>query len=347
MKKILAPVVLTIFFLSACSHDVQVKNQHETEPSLTLPIAQYSDRLTFKAFGEFIQDRFRGYHVGDDIEYEDEPSEVPVLAIADGKIVYRENTEGYGGLMVIEHNINHIVITALYGHLDVLASAFKKGDIVNKGQFLAYLGDGQLPETDGERKHLHFGLYEDSELRLNGYESSAQKVESWINPYEFFRTQGVITRKKSRTFHPATDLGGDHFPIEFTIPEGWEIEYIPSLKALNLFTLSGASPARQRSQILIRFFDAAKFLTLPTVNIYSTTDLTVGKGHYTARRYDIEKKQGVPDFADQPAWRNQRHLVTDFRGSEGFTRYFVVAANPLLDHNIVETVLKSMAIVHE
>ncbi len=158
-----------------------------------------------------------------------------------------------------------------------------------------------------------------------------------------------ITQKEaslqSRTFDPAQDTGGNIFGIQFAIPAGWDVEYIPSIKALNLYTLAGEGSARERSQILMRYFDAKDFLTLSTVTIYEQTDLKIGTQNYTARRYDIQKKSGIAPFADQPAWRNQRHIVTDFRGKTGQTRYYVIAANPTLDQNTYEALLASMTIV--
>lgn len=152
----------------------------------------------------------------------------------------------------------------------------------------------------------------------------------------------TVDGSNGRTFEPATDPGGSVFPITFEIPKDWEVEFIPSIEALNLFTLTGEGSALERSQILIRYFDAEQFLTLSTVEIFDTQELTVGKEAYTARRYDIQKKAGVPDFTDQPLWRNGRHIVTDFRDADGFTRYFVVAANPGLDPTVYEQVLASM-----
>ena len=52
-----------------------------------------------------------------------------------------------------------------------------------------------------------------------------------------------------------------------------------------------------------------------------------------------------PDFKDQPTWRNGSHLVTDFRGGEGRTRYYVVASNPTLDEEVYQEVLASMYIL--
>ncbi|HLG26011.1 MAG TPA: M23 family metallopeptidase [Candidatus Gracilibacteria bacterium] len=314
---------------------------------LVVPIAEYGERLRYKAFGEYIQDRFEGYHVGDDIEYEEENKEVPVLAITEGTITHIGKVDGYGGLIIVKHPINGKTYQALYGHLDLSSTSLKNNDNVTKGQLLANLGDSKSAETDGERKHLHFGLYEGDELRLQGYESSAEEVASWINPLDFFLTNGVSISKKSRSFEPDNEVGGDIFGIQFTIPEGWEVEYIPSLKALNLFTLSGTGTARARSQILIRYFDAKDFLTLSTVTIHDTKDLKIGTENYIARRYDIEKKSGIADFADQPVWRNTRHIVTDFREKGGFTRYYVVAANPALDVNTYESVLASMTITKD
>ena len=135
-----------------------------------------------------------------------------------------------------------------------------------------------------------------------------------------------------------------NFPLDFTIPDAWDAEYIPSIQALNLYTRIGQGTARERSQILIRYFDANTFLTLPTVTIHSTEETTVGKMGYTARRYEIEKKSTAADFPDQPSWRNKRHVVTDFRGKEGNTRYFVVAANPDLDPAIYADLLASIEI---
>jgi len=318
--------------------------QKLTESEFILPIAEYGERLRYKAFGEFIQDRFKGYHVGDDIEYDDEIREVPVIAIADGIIAYSGVVEGYGGLVIIKHNINGKILHSMYGHIDLSSTSLKVADNVSKGDFIGNLGADRSKDTDGERKHLHFALYEGDELRFQGYESSPEKVAYWINPYEFFRVNGVKINNSTRLFEPRKDAGGDIFDIQFMIPEGWDVEYIPSIKALNLFTLSGEGTARDRSQIFIRYFDAASFLTLPTVTIFETNDIKIGKGNYTARRYDIEKKPGSPDFADQPKWRNLRHVVTDFRGKEGFTRYFVVAANPALDVEFYESILASMSV---
>jgi hypothetical protein len=333
----------------------QAEIEPETIIPVVLPIDEYVERRTFKAFGEYIKDRFLGYHVGDDIEFVTDEADVPVYAIADGTVVeINELVSGYGGFILTRHELDGKTVNAIYGHLDVKQVPVKKGDAVKKGQVIAYLGEGESKETDGRRKHLHFGLYEGDEVRFKGYELEETAVSTWINPQNFFENYGLIgkggatalasARGGERDFKTADEPGEEFANLRFRVPEGMEVEYVPAIQSLNLYTVSGDGTARDRSQIFIRFFDASQFLTLSTVTVHLTSDLTVGTGDYRARRYDIEKKPGVADFPEQPDWRNERHIVTDTRKADGQTRYFVVAQNPELDTRIYEAFLESIEI---
>lgn len=332
----------------------------DIESSVVLPldgnVAGYNP--WYKRFGEYFQDRFSGYHVGEDAEVRPEDlrpgevQEVPVRAIADGDVLYVNRVSGYGGVMVIAHDVQGEKVNAIYGHIDRSSTHLKVGDHVGKGQFLAYLGADKSKETDGERQHLHFALYRGDDIRLSGYEKQASAVSRWINPQDFFAEQGISEDLRDSTlplhYFALTDPQGKKiFKLDFIIPAGWDVEYVPQIQALNLYRVTGSGTARERSQIFIRYFDADQFLTLPTVTIHNTEDRTVGTGNYTARRYDVEKKSGVPDFPHQPAWRNRRHIVTDFRASSGRTRYYVVAANPDLPSIAYEQFLKSVEILNE
>lgn len=312
----------------------------DEEAAVVLPVEGYVAQRTFKAFGEYISDRFVGYHVADDIEFTSVDEEVPVVAIADGTVTRVGDVDGYGGMILVDHGD----INAIYGHVDLASVSIIEGDTVVKGQFLANLGDGETEETDGERKHLHFGLYEGEPVRVNGYANSTMAVYTWHNPQDWFRSQGVGMDTPSRTF-TGDDRGSDIFHLEFSIPENMEVEYIPSIQSLNIFTLDGEGTARERSQFLVRYFDASTFLTLSTVTVHSTEALAAGVGDYDARRYDIEKKPGTADFTDQPSWRNERHVVTDFTAAEGYGRYYVVAANPDVDLAIYQGFLDSMQVI--
>jgi len=323
----------------------------ETNMLVVLPldgnIAGYNPN--YKRFGEYFQDRFTGYHLGEDAEIsrEDlgpgEVQEVPIRAIANGTVRFIDWVSGYGGVMVVAHEIGDEKVTAIYGHIDLASINLVVGNIVTKGQFLANLGDHKTKETDGERQHLHFALYQGDDIRLQGYEKEAEKIDNWINPQDFFRTHDIIFNDLPRLYSTVEDPQGKKlFKIDFAIPADWDVEFIPSIQALNLYQVTGQGTARERSQILIRYFDAASFLTLPTVEILETKNLTVGLNGYQARRYLIEKKINLPDFKDQPAWRNKRHTVTDFRATEGLSRYYVVASNPELKPALYEEFLSSI-----
>lgn len=77
----------------------------------------------------------------------------PVLAAADGKVVYAGNSlRGYGNLVIVKHDNTYLTA---YAHNSKLL--VKEGDSVRKGQKIAEMGD-----TDTTTPKLHF------ELRVNG-----------------------------------------------------------------------------------------------------------------------------------------------------------------------------------
>lgn len=319
--------------------------ENKAKSLVGFPIAEYTSRRTVNAFGEESQVTLDGYHVGDDIEFTDTEADVPVFAIADGIVRRSDWVKGYGGVMVIAHTIEGKTISAIYGHIDNSQTFVNVDDGVSKGQHIAYLGEGGTAETDGERKHLHFAVYKGEDSRIQGYESSADAFDQWINPRDFFAQYGLGMQSKARVYDPKKDYGGDEFAFEFLIPEGWEVEYDDQARILNLFSLGGAGSARERSQVLLSYFDASQFLTLSTVTIHSVADARVGEGNYIAKLYDIEKRAGTAAFQDQPAWREKRHIAIDFRDKEGRTRYWSIAKNPQLDEETFQRVLDSVRII--
>jgi len=317
------------------------------KPEVVLPVVGYSSRRTFKTYGEYIQDRFTGYHVGDDVEFADTKERIPVVAIAKGVVRKIDTVAGYGGVVVIEHKVAGEKINALYGHLDIAQSPLQAGLFVEAGDYIAPLGEDKSKATDGERKHLHFALYKGDELKLQAYEKDPAKLADWINPTDFFKEHNAGLADSSRAYNPAKDLGGNIFKIRFAIPAGMEVEYVPQIQALNIFTLSGRGTARERSQLFIRYFDAVDFQTLPNVIIHATEETRVGEGNLPAKRYEIEKKAGAADFPYQPPWRNLRHSVTDFKTGPRFARFYVFAKNPLLSENIYTAILRGIQVVSQ
>lgn len=161
-----------------------------SQAGLTQPIDEFTSRITKKPFGIFITrenspvqpERFSGYHTGVDVEYEDKPDvPIPVYAIAPGRVVHSGRAAGYGGVLVISHQIGNEIKLALYGHLDP-SSLPKLGREVSVGQQIGILGEGGTRETDGERKHLHFAIVKGQTVNLKGYVQNKQDLGVWEDP---------------------------------------------------------------------------------------------------------------------------------------------------------------------
>ncbi len=145
-------------------------------PKFVYPVAQFRERITKKFFGTKVSDRFSGYHTGVDVEYEDVSLDVPVFAIADGEVVVSKWTSGYGGLVIIKHNN----VYGIYGHLRPASMVTGK---VTTGQQIGLLGTGKSNETDGERRHLHFGLA--NSPTVLGYVQNQKDLSGWLDPLQF------------------------------------------------------------------------------------------------------------------------------------------------------------------
>jgi len=131
------------------------------------------------------------------------------------------------------------------------------------------------------------------------------------------------------------------------LPAGFEVEHVPEIESINIYNpeLDGES-AREKSQIFIRYFEASRFLTLPTVDILNQKEAEVN-GH-AAVRYEIEKKPSVANFVRQPLWRSGRHKLTDIRYSAGSPSYFYVFAyNPEFAATDFELFLQSLVFYND
>ena len=120
------------------------------------------------------------------------------------------------------------------------------------------------------------------------------------------------------------------FLFSANIPPGFAAEYIPALKAINIYdpSLPGENNM-EKSQIYITYFKANNFLTLNTVDILRRYEVTV-KGR-AAVAYEIAKKPNVANFAGQPGWRNAKHNALDIRYSnENPSHFYPFAYNPAL-----------------
>jgi murein DD-endopeptidase MepM/ murein hydrolase activator NlpD len=158
---------------------------------LFLPIGKAKERVTKKPFGIYITsknspvqpERFSGYHTGTDFETfpEEQNADVPVYAIAPGEIVLEKWASGYGGVLVESGEIGGQAVTIIYGHLNLGSINKKTGENLEAGEQIGFLGKGYSQQTDGERKHLHLGIYRGSGVNIKGYSSAKGDLNNWID----------------------------------------------------------------------------------------------------------------------------------------------------------------------
>lgn len=177
-------------------------NVERSSVRLIDPIPDFTKRITAKPFGIHVApwqspiqpERFEGYHTGVDAEIlpEEKNKNFFVSAVADGTVIAVRSASGYGGLVVIEHTIKGKKIYGIYGHLRFSSILMKQRDIIKAGDIIGVLGDDKSKETDGERKHLHFGLYKGNLPDIRGYVQTKEELSNWINPLQFFNGIGSL-----------------------------------------------------------------------------------------------------------------------------------------------------------
>ena len=74
----------------------------------------------------------------------------PILAAADGRVIFSGRKGGYGNVVKIQHKDNYVTLYAHQSRIKV-----KKGTQVKQGQIIGYVGS--TGRSTGP--HLHFGLY--------------------------------------------------------------------------------------------------------------------------------------------------------------------------------------------
>lgn len=147
-----------------------------------LPIDNFDQRITKKPFGINVNEtRFKGFHTGTDIEYEDVESDVEVYSIADGTVIYSGYVSGYGGFVAIQHE----EFIGIYGHLRP-STLINNKSFVAQGQQIGVLGTTFSKETDNERRHLHFAILKGTKLDFRGYVQKENELTAWIDPLTLF-----------------------------------------------------------------------------------------------------------------------------------------------------------------
>ncbi len=155
------------------------------------PISRAQERVTKKFFGTHVTpssspvqpERFSGYHTGVDFETfpEEQSVDVPIVSACAGTVRFAGRVSGYGGVLIQQCTYEDQPVTVLYGHLNERSLAARVGDDLQAGAPVGLLGKGYSTETDGERKHLHFGIHRGTTENFRGYVSSLDQLNQWID----------------------------------------------------------------------------------------------------------------------------------------------------------------------
>ena len=79
----------------------------------------------------------------------------PIKTTGNGKIIFKGHKGGYGRVIIVQHGRRY---STLYAHLSKYRRGLKKGNTVNQGQVIGYVGKSGLATGP----HLHY------EFRING-----------------------------------------------------------------------------------------------------------------------------------------------------------------------------------
>lgn len=194
MKKILILIGVSILIAGAFWYSLRTAVPADPPKSSgwVAPISNARARITKKPFGLYVTpknspvspERFTGYHTG--VDFETFPNEqaidVPIVAVCDGKLIYKNWVSGYGGVAVESCTLNGRPVTVLYGHLKLSSIAPALHTTLTAGQKLAVLGKGYSIETDGERKHLHLAVHQGTAINVLGYVQTKSALTAWLDP---------------------------------------------------------------------------------------------------------------------------------------------------------------------
>ncbi len=115
-----------------------------------------------------------GYHLAEDVMV---PAGDSVFAMAAGivrSVMLNNEARGYGGVVLVEHDLPGVTVTALYGHVSSRrGAAVTVGQVIARGELLAFVADD---DEDGGPwpPHLHFGI------RRGAHDADGSACQVWL-----------------------------------------------------------------------------------------------------------------------------------------------------------------------
>lgn len=104
----------------------------------------------------------------------------PILAVADGEVIYVKYQATGGNVVHIRHKINGEYFVSEYGHL--LDYTVKVGQLVSRNQKIGRMGaTGKVTA-----EHLHFGL-------CKGEKITYTSADKWVNPLDYLEVYSYQT----------------------------------------------------------------------------------------------------------------------------------------------------------
>jgi murein DD-endopeptidase MepM/ murein hydrolase activator NlpD len=162
---------------------------------LMYPISNGANRVTKKPFGIYITPRnspvspekFKGFHTGTDFETlpDEQNSDVEITAACTGNVLLKKWATGYGGVLVESCTLDNNPVTIIYGHLNIASININVGQTLSAGDKIGNLGKGFSQQTDGERKHLHFGIHKGASINILGYVQNQAGLSGWLDAEKY------------------------------------------------------------------------------------------------------------------------------------------------------------------
>lgn len=142
------------------------------------------------------------------------PRGTPIYAFADGRVIQAQDSgvQGFGGWVVVEHNIDGKKIQTVYGHEEPGQVKVKAGDKVTKGQHIADIGNAGVSTGP----HLHFEVVEGD--RAAGGERVDPKP--WIDKAAKGKKGAGDSDKKDKDANKKSEDGGKVLVVGDSISNG-------------------------------------------------------------------------------------------------------------------------------